>query len=508
MANRSGILLTGATGLLGRYLLRDLLQTGHSVAVLVRDTAEATGRQRIAELLALWNEHLGRRLPEPTVLGGDLTLPGLGLAAAERAWLSRHCNSVVHSAANLSHHNAGSGEPWETNVNGTRRVLELVRSTGITAVHHVSTAFVYGSRRGQILEDELDLGDGPSNVYEQSKHAAEQLWREAADIKTTIYRPSIIVGDSRTGFTSSYHHFYRFLEMGVRLSARAEASDARSLPFRLPLTGQEIQNLVTVDWVSEALVEILLQPRWHGRTFHLVARRPAAIREIVGMVAELLHLEGIEWAGTGAIDQPTTVERLVLEQFRPYWAHLQSSPLFDCRNTQQALPDLPPPELDRALVAHLLEFARADRWGRRRTVTCERLPESFCAHYLERLLPQQVSNSALTRVLPPAITFAVEIGGPGGGRWSCCREQGGDLRLVRDQHGTAEVTYRTDAETFTRLVCGRQSPQEAFFAGRVAMTGDLEKGLKLAAMFEQFLTPVPYPSERSTELAHAAACTN
>src|ERR1700690_972841 len=96
------VLLTGATGFLGRYLLRDLLLSGQRVAVLTRDSRGGQAENRIKELLNFWGELLGRSLPCPVVLHGDLSTEGLGLSLADRRWLSRHCQTVLHAAANLS----------------------------------------------------------------------------------------------------------------------------------------------------------------------------------------------------------------------------------------------------------------------------------------------------------------------------------------------------------------------------------------------------------------------
>jgi nucleoside-diphosphate-sugar epimerase len=522
-----GILLTGATGLLGRYLLRDLLASGQRVAVLVRDGHETAAAERVAEIVAFGSETLGWELPPPVVLVGSLTLPGLGIGTAGRRWLADHCRVVVHAAANVSFQMTGDGEPWETNVNGTRRLLELCRALGLAEVHHVSTAFLCGDRPGVVREDELDCGRGTTNAYEKSKFAAEQLVRQFPGIHATVYRPAVVVGDSRTGYTSSYHHFYRFLELAVRLAvpARPEPASAgasevapedrprgHQLSLRLPLTGEETQNLVPVDWVSRAVVELLRRPGWHGRTFHLVAREPVRLREIKAIVEDLLHLEGIQWAGpagAGLVD-PTPLEQRVVEQFQDYWSYLHGDLVFDCRNTRAALPDLPPPVFDRDLVARLLRFARDDKWGRRRTrAQLARGPasprEPDCARYMERFLPEQVQRSTLARVFPAGLCFALDIRGPGGGQWSCRRDPGGRIEVRRGPEAGAAVTYRTDPASFGALVRGRQTVQSAFFEGRIEIEGDMETALKLAALIEQFLAESPYPSPQSPEAPYAAA---
>lgn len=517
MSSLQGILLTGATGLLGRYLLRDLLASGHRVGVLVREGRQSTASERLDELLAFDSETLGRRLPRPVLLHGDLVAPHLGLGTAERQWLAREANAVIHSAAQVLYRSTPNGEPWQTNVNGTRRLLELCRSVGVDEVHHLSTAFVCGDRRGTVYEDELDCGGGSGNAYERSKFAGEQMVRGFDGIRATIYRPSVVVGDYRTGYTSTYHHFYRFLELAVRLSSgpassRSEPKPRRQrLPIRLPLTGEETQNLVPVDWVSRAILSLLHRPRWHGRTYHLVARQTVRLREIKGDIEDLLGIEGIEWVGRDGLADPTSLEQLVLEQFQDYWSYLQNDLVFDCRNAQLALPDLPPPSFDRELVIRLLRFAQEDNWGRQ-AKRRSKLPGTHGqaaqtldpAHYLERVLPEQVCQSPLARALPPGLLFVIDIDGPVGGQWTC-RCGNTSIRVQRGLDPGALLTYRMDVSTFAELVRGRQTARQAFCDGRIEIEGNMEKALMLAMLIEQFLVERPDCLGQDREAFHAVA---
>jgi thioester reductase-like protein len=498
MSTANGIFLTGATGLLGRYLLRDLLASGRPVGVLIRDSSSASAPERLAELQWFCEESLRRALPRPMLVQGDLRSPGLGLGSVERHWLARHARAVIHSAAYVSYQPTPDGEPWQTNVLGTRRLLELCQTLGITQMHHLSTAFVCGDRRGLVYEDELDCGGGSKNAYERSKFASEELVRQFPGIQTTIYRPSVVVGDSRTGYTCTYHHFYRFLELSYRLSARPSARRQR-VPLRLPLTGAETQNIVPVDWVARALLALVDRPRWHGRTYHLAAWQSVRLDEIKSIFEELLPLEGIQWAGSGGVSDPTPMEQLVLEEFQDYWSYLYSNLDFDCRNTRQTLPDMPPPRFDRQLVARLLEFAQADNWGRQRSRSSA-APPSECAHYLECVLPQRVQHSPSARALPAGFRFALDIRGTAGGQWSfCC---GGEemLSMERGIRTVPKVIYRIDAEVFLRLIRGQQSAQKAFLEGQIEIEGDMEKALLLAMFIEQFLAESSAPT---STMAHA-----
>jgi thioester reductase-like protein len=508
MGTDRAVLLTGTTGLLGRYLLRDLLLAGRPVAVLARD-GQHRAADRVAQLVAFWSDTLGRPLPSPTVLAGDLRLPGLGLTLADRHWLARHCRALIHAAAKLGFRPTPDGEPWRTNVAGTRALYRLCRELGLCEWHHVSTAFVCGRLRGPAREDELDRAQDFHNAYEQSKCAAERWLRGAAGVRVTVHRPSVLVGDSVTGYTSHYAGFYRFLELAVRL-ARANGSSPggpRLLPLRLPLTGEERWDLVPVDWVSRAVVELLARPRWHGQTFHLVARVPLAARLLRDVAAAELHIDGVELVGPQAGGAPGSLERQFLEGLREYWPYLAGTPAFTRTNTAAALPDLPPPPLDRPRLARLIRYAVADRWGRRGQDMTEEAAApagtSACARYVEEVFPEQARRSRLARAAGLHLAVGLDVAGPGGGQWTC-RWTGGELTCVaRGLEARAEVTYHTDTDTFDAILRGRLSPQQAFFEERLAITGDLETALKLAALFAQFLSENPRPAAGRTEATDA-----
>src|SRR5947209_5873772 len=194
------LLLTGCTGLLGQYLLRDLLLDDTPLAVLIRARKHEPAAERLHQVVNYWQGELGRRLPRPVCLQGDITLPGLGLSARDRAWLAGKDRGR---------------DPWLANVSGTANVLELCRHARLREMHYVSTAYVCGLRGGVIGEDEFDRGQEFRNDYEHSKFAAEQLVRGADFLdQATVYRPAIIVGDSRSGYTTTYHGLYCYLYFG------------------------------------------------------------------------------------------------------------------------------------------------------------------------------------------------------------------------------------------------------------------------------------------------------
>jgi thioester reductase-like protein len=466
------------------------------VAVLVRDSRQISARERVGQLLDDWSERLGQRLPSPTIVPGDLGLDDLGLTAADQHWLAGECRAILHSAATISFRESPGGEPWHTNVHGLQRLLHACSSAGLTQWHHISTAFVCGRRVGVILEEELDQGQTFHNCYEESKFQGEKLLRATPGLQCTFYRPSVIVGDSKTGHTTSYTGLYRFLEMAARLSALHAADSDGHLPLRLPLSGAETWNLVTVDWVSQAIVELFLRPECHGQTYHLVSPAPISTRLLRDVGAKELNMEGVEFAGAAPLAQPSRLEELFLAGIEEYWPYLNGNPKFSTKNTTARLPHLPHPEFDRPLLERLIRYAVAHRWGRL-TRPAKTAPEatetSTCAKYIEETFPKKAQQSQIAKEAGLNLTIAIVLTGPGGGEWSC-RWVDGELVGVNPGHvANATVVYQSDTATFEKLIKGSTTAQDAFLEEKITISGNLELGLELAVFLGEFLAEAVPP---------------
>jgi nucleoside-diphosphate-sugar epimerase len=365
------LLLTGAVGLLGRYLLRDLLLEGVPLAVLIRSQKEQSAPARLQSVLAYWEEQLGRPLPRPICLEGDLTVPGLGLTDEGRRWIAQHCRGVIHNAASLTFTGSDRAqEPWLTNVTGTDHLLAVCRELNLHELHYVSTAYVCGLRPGPVAETELECGQKFRNDYEDSKYETELRVRAASFLRRlTVYRPAIIVGDSRTGYTSTYHGLYSYLQFVWMLSqyATRNANGRWLADVRLNITGDEPRNLVPVDWVSAVMTHILVHPEWHGRTYHLAPRRPVTARALEAAMSEVFAYYGPTFVGPeglarGDLNEIEKAFYDYVNRYAPYWAQ---EPVFDCTNTDTAAPALPCPDLDHSMLRRLTEFAIQDQWGKR-----------------------------------------------------------------------------------------------------------------------------------------------
>jgi thioester reductase-like protein len=378
----STILLTGGTGLLGRWLLRDLSAAGCRVAVVVRPGKAADANERVAELLQDWEDVAGIQVPAPVVLEGDLSAAGLGLSARQREWVATHVDQVVHAGASLVFdRQPGDDEPYTSNVLGTRHLLGLCRATGIRRFHHVSSAYVCGLRQGTVFEHELDVGQASGNDYERSKIIGEQEVSAADGLEAvTIHRPSIIVGDVVHGFTNTFHGFYRPLRIVMPfVEAFVDATlPPGALMEVLGMSGRESKNLVPVDWVSAVMTRIILDESLQGRTYHLTTDTPTPVgtlcRVFEDLARELVAERRQATAGGGSPPDPAEAEalgRLFLDQMDVYRAYWRDDPRFDAANTRAAAADLPAPPVDEPLIRKLCLFAIENRFRwpppRRRT---------------------------------------------------------------------------------------------------------------------------------------------
>src|SRR5919106_4643543 len=260
------VLLTGYPGFIGRRLADRLVEAGASVTALVEPRMAAAAR-----------EASGGRVE---LVEGDIAQRRLGLADSDWDRLTAEVRHVFHLAAvyDLS-------VPLElaqrVNVDGTGNVLELcLACERLERLNYVSTAYVAGLRRGVVYEHELVMGQDFKNHYESTKFQAEVWVRELLDrVPTTIHRPAIVVGDSRSGETQKFDGPYFML----RVIAFCER---HGLP--IPQFGRSGApfNVVPVDFVLDALVAGAGEPAAAGQTFHLVDPEPVTAAELLGILSE------------------------------------------------------------------------------------------------------------------------------------------------------------------------------------------------------------------------------
>jgi thioester reductase-like protein len=337
------IFLTGATGFLGSHLTSRLIEDGHKVSALARGSKTASARERVHEVL---REVGSANFENLEVFEGDIAMPGLGLDEAGLQRIIATTDEVWHCAASLSFLDEDRDQIFRMNVGGTQRVLELVQRTRTKRLQHVSTAYVAGNRSDVALESEIDVGQRFKNPYEESKCQAELLIAAAhrqATISASVYRPSVVIGDSRTGRVTHFHGVYAFIR-GLwaaleRLRRRMPIAETIHLPLRVVGSETTTLNFVPIDYVVDAMVVIAANPNSAGGTYHLVNPAPTENRLWLSRICRVLRVEGIQLVSEDSfLTSPMTkLEALFQKQMAFYYQYLQGEPRFDCRHAIDAL---------------------------------------------------------------------------------------------------------------------------------------------------------------------------
>lgn len=277
--------VTGGTGFIGSRVVARLLarDPDAQVSVLVRRSS----LQRFEQLAAAWG-------PRAKPLVGDLTAEHLGLSEDTISELGT-VDHVVHSAA-IYDMTAAEDVQRAANVEGTRAVIGLTRRLGAT-LHHLSSIAVAGDFHGEYTEDDFDVAQNLPTPYHRTKFEAEQLVRSDAGPRYRIYRPAVVVGDSRTGEMDKVDGPYYFFGILSKLAALPSVT-----PMAVPDAGRT--NIVPVDYVVDALVHLMHIDGADGQTFHLTAPKAIGLRTIYRSVAKEAGLPALRFALPGGAVAP------------------------------------------------------------------------------------------------------------------------------------------------------------------------------------------------------------
>ncbi len=278
-------LVTGATGFLGREIVAALLadDSRAQLTLLIRGKDDGDSARRGEALLVavVAPEVLANARDRVRFVRADLERPRFGLDEAAYRALVVETGAVIHGAAAVSF-TLPLEEARAINVEGTRRVLDFCAEAG-ARLDYIGTAYVAGERSGRVLEGELDVGQSFRNTYEQTKMEAEKLVQSRfVSQPIAVFRPSIIVGDSSTGRTSSFKVLYWPLKIYGSGLWRVVPGRA-STPV----------DIVPSDFVVQALVHLRKSERSLGRVHHLTAgaERSATLGQLSSLAARFFGVK-------------------------------------------------------------------------------------------------------------------------------------------------------------------------------------------------------------------------
>jgi thioester reductase-like protein len=272
--------VTGATGFIGRRLVERLLDTRQGkVYVLVR--AGSTGR--LDDLIERWKAvagaSAGKRV-QPVI--GDVRRPLLGVETEQVAELRGKVEHFFHLAA-IYDMTAPAEQNTAVNVGGTTHAVELARALEVKRLHHVSSIAVAGEYSGRFEEEMFDEGQKLPSPYHRTKFESERIVREQPYVPWRVYRPGVVVGDSKTGEMDKVDGPYYFF--------KAIQRTRKLIPEWMPLVGLDMgkTNVVPVDWVAGALDHIAHEPDLDGRAFHLTDPKGQRVDELYNEFATAAH---------------------------------------------------------------------------------------------------------------------------------------------------------------------------------------------------------------------------
>jgi thioester reductase-like protein len=357
------VFLTGATGFVGMEVLARYLERGsRPVTCLVRAESDEAARTRLNKILDGLIAN-GAELFEHRIeaVAGELTSPDLGLDAATRERLAEETTTIIHCAASVSF-DLPLEEARSVNVAGTDRMLDFAKLThergGLERYAQVSTAYVAGTHTGRFTEDDLDVGQGFRNSYEQSKFESEQLVRsKGAELPWIILRPSIVVGDRSSGWTAAFNVMYwplRALSTGLFKA--------------VPAMPESPIDIVSIDYVADAIHELSEGHAEPQQTFHLTAGTDASTwGEIVSMASRYFRRpEPKAIPPAEFVADSSNLSAVAVEASRIYFPYFSISTVFDNARTRARLAQAGIHSTPlREYLDRLLDFATRSRWGKR-----------------------------------------------------------------------------------------------------------------------------------------------
>jgi nucleoside-diphosphate-sugar epimerase len=380
----SSIILTGATGFLGAFLMEGLLKQGHHVTVLGRSSSGMILTGRLSALTDWFGIDPGDKLSAYEV---DFSKEHLGLQDNTYSCLCAHAGKIIHCASDTSFSERNRARVMETNVNNITALLQFAEDAKTEHLYYVSSAYASGVHEGKCMEIPV-TNSRFTNVYEESKAKAENIIISACEntgVPLSILRPSIVFGHSKTGKSLKFNALYYVLKSSliirdIFVKDIIEHGGERSkgwgfnmdddgvlhMPLDICLPNKGFVNLIPVDYFVDAALSIIEDSESKG-IYHITSDNPSEMTTLIEYAERFLNIRGIRLVLDSAIknSKPNPAEELFekfIEQYRPY---LSDTRIFDQSRTDIITHGLTSPSFTYDVFRRCMDYALENNWGRK-----------------------------------------------------------------------------------------------------------------------------------------------
>lgn len=379
------LVLTGATGFLGAFLMVAFLERGYNVTVLGRSKMDISLSDRLLHLVRWFN------IPDPgerlCSIEADFSKRHLGLNDEVYGHLCAAAGKIIHCASDTSFTESSRVRVMATNVNSLPALLEFAADAQTEQLYYVSTAYASGMCEGLCLETPI-TSKCFTNVYEESKAQAEGLisrYCENHGVPLSILRPSIVYGHSKTGKSLKFNALYfpvkslsyireifvkDIIDQGGKRSRQWGISLDNDGILHLPLTvylpNRGSVNLIPIDYFVEAALGIIEHPGSSG-IYHITSDNPPDMATLIEYSERFLGVRGIHalWGQAQRNPTPNPAEELLDRFIEPYRPYLSDRRIFDRSRTENITSGLSSPPFTYAIYERCMNYAVACDWGRK-----------------------------------------------------------------------------------------------------------------------------------------------
>ena len=381
-------LITGATGFIGSHTAIELLKRGYRVIMFSRPTKETSARERI-EAMFKWfglnTDEFGANLE---IVEGLLDEPDLGINKETYSYLSNTVDEIIHCAANTSFSEKNRRELETVNIEILDNLSDLITSEKSRCYffHHISTVYVAGKQKN-IFRETISETPEFNNVYEETKYHGERFVYEVfpkKGIRVSIYRSSIVYGDSETGRSSLFNAVYYPVKMALflkntyrndilkrggkkakQMGVRMDDDGGIFLPIRMEKKIGGAINLIPINYYTNALITILEHSADPG-IFHIINSSETTLDDLTNFFSETFNIRGFRSvSGEELIQEPLNALEIIFNEYlKMYGPYIRDTRRFDNSRSEKILSgkDIKCPEFDLDVFSRCMNYAISINW--------------------------------------------------------------------------------------------------------------------------------------------------